>query len=159
MEEKDMGISGDLNSQAYIPLTTYLSKISSSRFVTGFLARARSSEEAPRAVEEIEYLLKGYLESGEKFRIFSQDQLLDTINEITGTMKFMLGGIAGISLMVGGIGIMNIMLVSVTEKTREIGIRKALLGFGFSLLIGIFFGIYSARKAAALDPVDALSYE
>src|SRR5665648_484856 len=64
--------------------------------------------------------------SQEKFRIISQDEILDTVSSVTKTMSMMLGGIAAISLLVGGIGIMNIMLVSVTERTREIGVRKAL---------------------------------
>ena len=212
MEEKAAGLGVNLNDQVYIPYTTYMDKIASTRYVGSFLARGANSAEARIAVGQIEYFLTRNLGSSDDFWVQSQDQILDVIDQVTGTLNIMLGGIAGISLLVGGIGIMNIMLVSVTERTREIGIRKALgakrghilrqflvealtlgalggvvgiffgrlgavaiaryggwapvislssilLALGFSLLVGLFFGIYPAYKASRLDPVQALSYE
>jgi putative ABC transport system permease protein len=146
------------------------------------------------------------------FRILDQAQLLDTVAAVSDTLTLMLAGIASISLIVGGIGIMNIMLVSVRERTREIGIRKAIgarrrdilaqflvesvtlslvgglvgvvlgviatyvissfadwdftlnpatiaIAVGFSVAIGVIFGVWPARQAARLDPVEALRYE
>jgi len=128
MQEKGNTIAGQLDDQAYIPLSLAMDKMTNSDYVSSYIAQADSSEKASNAVSELENFMVKFLddEDQEQFRIISQDELLETVSNVTGTMSMMLGGIAAISLLVGGIGIMNIMLVSVTERTREIGIRKAL---------------------------------
>ena len=128
MKEKGSTIGGNLDDQAYIPLSVAMDKLTNSDYVTSYIAQAASTEKASTAVSELENFMVKFLddEDQEQFRIISQDEILDTVSSVIGTMSMMIGGIAAISLLVGGIGIMNIMLVSVTERTREIGVRKAL---------------------------------
>ena len=94
--------------------------------LTGIEAEARSAAIAPLAVAQITAVLNHRFASTNAATVISQDQILSTLSTITGTLTLMLGGIAGISLLVGGVGIMNIMLVTVSERTREIGLRKAM---------------------------------
>ena len=81
MENKGRGITGNLNGQAYIPITTFMNKVSNSNYVSNFVAQAKSSETANQALDEIEYLLDNYIAENEEYNIFSQDQLLSTIND------------------------------------------------------------------------------
>ena len=126
MAPRGQALGGDFDMQLYLPVTTMMERIAKTRSVSYFAAQASSSERASEAVAQVQFFMTRRLGDARRFRVASQDQLLETISSVTQTMSIMLGGIAGISLLVGGIGIMNIMLVSVTERTREIGIRKAL---------------------------------
>ncbi|MDN5277077.1 MAG: putative transport system permease protein [Clostridiales bacterium] len=211
LEEKGSSIAGSDDNRVIIPLTTGQRLLKNTEVRT-FYVSTQSPDVVNQVVGEIQNFLTRKFNDENSFRVFNQTQLLSTINEATATLTMMLGGIAGISLLVGGIGIMNIMLVSVTERTREIGIRKAIgakkrdiliqfliesavlsglggvlgimLGFagvsflsrilnipaaisadvvllatGFSVGVGVIFGLYPASKAASLNPIDALRYE
>ncbi|MCP5095071.1 MAG: FtsX-like permease family protein [Chloroflexi bacterium] len=135
LEEQGQGFGGNPDTTVFIPLTTAQSRLyptrtrSGAKAVSIIYAEAISEELADTAVDEVTEALRtlhGIRYAGEDdFSIFSQTAILETFETVTATLTAFLGAIAGISLVVGGIGIMNIMLVSVTERTREIGIRKA----------------------------------
>jgi putative ABC transport system permease protein len=136
LESQGQTFAGNADENIYIPLTTAQTRLypdrtrSGERAVSTIIVQAASEEQSEAAEAQAKAVLQEEHELAaddeDDFTMFSQTELLDTVNIITGTLTAFLGAIAGISLLVGGIGIMNIMLVSVTERTREIGIRKAI---------------------------------
>ncbi len=116
---------GSQDDRIIIPYTT-AQRLLKNVVIRSYSLQASSAAVAEQASGILEELLLKLLGNKNAFMVINQAQMLESVATITGTLSLMLGGIAGISLLVGGIGIMNIMLVSVTERTREIGIRKAI---------------------------------
>ncbi len=217
LQEKGGTGRDDPDDQVLIPITTMQKYLSGSDEVRTIAVSATSAGDIDQVIAEVEAQLRelhALPTSGDEddFSIVDQAQLLETASAVNDTLTIMLAGIASISLIVGGIGIMNIMLVSVRERTREIGIRKSIgargrdimsqflvesvtlsligglvgvlvgvgatylisnfagwdvaldvgtigIAVGFSMAIGVIFGVWPARQAARLDPIQALHYE
>jgi len=125
LEEKDGGQDDGADDTVIIPVSVS-QRLFSTGTIRNFAIQATSPDTVERAMTKLNDFLKKTYKSADAFRVFNQAEMLDSLDSMTGTMTAVLAGIAAISLIVGGIGIMNIMLVSVTERTREIGIRKAI---------------------------------
>ena len=125
-KESSSGFNNE-RMEAYIPYTTLMRLSDTIKDVTTFYVSASSKTEMESAERKLTMtMLERFGQDEEAFTIANSSDMMEAIESVTGTLSLMLGGIAGISLLVGGIGIMNIMLMSVTERTREIGIRKAI---------------------------------
>ncbi|GAB4286154.1 MAG: ABC transporter permease [Coriobacteriia bacterium] len=160
------GFAGDQDAQVYMPVTT-AQRLFGVDDVGTIVVKVSEAEDIERAQADIRRVLTPRF--GEEFTVFSQEQTLGILADLLGTLTYMLAGIAGISLLVGGIGIMNIMLVSVSERTREIGIRKAVGARTYDILsqfvieavslsvfggvIGIALGWGGASALSATTPV------
>jgi putative ABC transport system permease protein len=131
LESKGGGMMGSSDSTIYVPITTAQSRLvrrAARDRIDQIVVQAASTDAVPSAIEEVSAILRERHKTrvgADDFTILNQQDILNTATSVTGVLTSFLGGIAGISLLVGGIGIMNIMFVTVTERTREIGLRKA----------------------------------
>lgn len=125
LQSKANGQAQSDDDVVIIPITV-AQRLTKSAVIRSFAVQAADGASVDGVMEKLNAMLTKIYKDTSTFRVFNQEQMLQTLNNVTGTLAVVLGGIAAISLIVGGIGIMNIMLVSVTERTREIGIRKAI---------------------------------